>query len=468
MTEICERNGKKFDESEKDFFFGIYASSIAEFQFLRGERIQILSIADILRNFMEQNGGDALKKAFEPPNKFRIHKNGTIQSSIGLVYGEKRCQAISNKNLSPSELCIDLLPKLKRLYEKNGLNPLQAIDEKVINIVSLENGFRADVQCVCCPTDGYGIETKTHAVQYDKSGGWNFSNFGKHLKRHITSQKDNGASSLHENQLDLKSELQTQASHLKQEPAKRNSSIHSDQLNVSEILSLPITMDDELDEPPIKHTSSMRLLYKQFTAQNLELMRATMTNAETKKFVAVNIGGRLVNLNTLDIYKDGNCVFASLIHQLHFVKTKSKEHIDLIAKLRQDVVSQILNDFDAYKRAIEIDFGGLDADVAGKEYISTDLSKNGEWGGSETLLAVTKMFKVNILVFKERGAYSFSFGFNPNYHRCLFLAYRIGGTDENGEPKYNHYESVCAIDEEHLYKCAQEIGSKMDREFDCE
>lgn len=61
LLEISERKGKQFDECEKEFFFGIYASSISEFKFLRGERIQILAIADILRQFMDKNGVDALK-----------------------------------------------------------------------------------------------------------------------------------------------------------------------------------------------------------------------------------------------------------------------------------------------------------------------------------------------------------------------------------------------------------------------
>lgn len=473
LTEICERYGKQFDESEKGFFFGIYASSIGEFKFLRGERIQISSIADILRTFMEKNGTDAFKKEFEPPNKFKIGKGGTIQSSVGLVYGEKRCQVISIKNLNPNELCVDLLPKLKRLYEKHGLSPLQPIDEKVIKIISLENGLRADVVCVCCPANDYGIEAKKHAVQYDKTGNWIFSNISKHLKRHVTNQIQNGASSLNENGLELNNQSVIQSvspqkvSHSKQEQAKFNSAIH---LN-HQIMAMPIhCVGDDQNESStssIKHTGSVQLLYQQFTAQNLALIKATMINAESKKFVSTQIGGRTVNLNTLDISKNGNCMFGSLAHQLHLVKTNSKEHTDLTAKLRSDVVNHILQDIDRYKRAIEIDFSGLDVDAAAKEYISTDLSKNGEWGGSESLLAVINMFKVNILVFQERGSFSFSIGFNPNFHRCVFLAYRICGTDENGEPKYNHYESVCEIDEEHLYQCAQYLGSKMDKEFDC-
>lgn len=473
LNEICARNGKPFDESEKEFFFGIYASSIGEFKFLRGERMQILSIADILREFMEKNGAAAFKNEFETPNKFKICKVGTIQSSVGLVYGEKRFNTVSIKNLDSSELSIDLLPKLKRLYEKHGLNPLRPIDQNVLNIVILGNGIRADVLCVCCPANDHGIEGKKHAVQYDKSGNWIFSNLIKHLKRHVANQKCNDASD--EYQLNQQN-VSKNVSNLKQDTGNWETLIDSDPLCESQILAMPIDLADgesvQASSPSIKHSSSVHLLYQQFSAQNLKLIKATMINAETKKFVAVNIGGRIVNLNTLAINKDGNCMFGSLVHQLYFVKTNSKEHFDLVAKLRSTVVSHILKDFDRYKSAIEIDFSNLKEDVADaavKEYVSTDLSKNGEWGGTESLLAVADIFKVNILVFRENGPFSFSFGFNRNYDRCIFLAYRLGGgLNENGEPNYNHYETVCAIDEEHLYQCAQYLGSKMDKEFDCE
>lgn len=463
LLEISERKGKQFDECEKEFFFGIYASSISEFKFLRGERIQILAIADILRKFMDKNGVDAFKQEFEPPKTFKISKAGTIKR-----------QAIPNKNLDSNELCSDLLPKLKRLCEKQSSNPLQPIDEKIVNIVTLENGFRADVLCVFCPINDFGIETKKFAVQYDKNGNWNLSNLSKHLKRHITNKKHTDEPSLNDIPNELRQESTPQnSSDPQNEVPKCDSLTKLDLLNESQIMSMPIYCEE--NEPNKSNLSSikqhqsntMQLLYQQFAAQNLKLIRATMTNNETKKFVAVIIDGRTVNLNTLDIKTDGNCMFGSLAHQQYCVKTNSKEHNDLTAKLRKDVVQHILTDFDQYKRAIEIDFRDSNKDDAGKEYISTDLSKNGEWGGSETLLAVSNMFKVNILVFREHGPFCCAFGFNRNFDRTVFLAYRICGVDENGAPKYNHYESVCAIDEELLYKCAQYLGSKMDQQFDC-
>lgn len=441
LSEICERNGKQIDECEKEFFFGIYASSVNEFKFLRGERIHILAIADILRKLMEKCGLDAFRKEFEPPKTYKISKTGTMQSSIGLLYGEKKRQmlAIPYKNMDSNALRTDLFPKLKRLFENLSANQLQPIDEKIISIVTLDNGFRADVLCVFCPVDVLGIEAKTHCVQYDKSGNWNMSNLKKHLKRHATNKTNPDTSSPRKNAAPRNSGDQKHGVPI------HNSSIKDDQLDESQIMSMPIVCEgneqsksnpSSIKQQPLNAT---HFLYQQFTAQNLKLTRATMTNNETKRFVAVKIDGRTVNLNTIEIKKNGNCLFASMAHQLYFVKTNSKTHDNLTAKLRSDVVQHILKNFDEYKRAIEIDFGEVDKEEAGKEYISTDLSKHGEWGGSESLLALTNMFKVNILIFRENGPFTFSFGFNRNFDRTVLLAYRIGGFDENGEPKYNHY-----------------------------
>lgn len=374
LLEICERNDNSFGECEKQFFFGIYASSVSEFKFLRGERIQILAIADILRKLIENNGAEAFKKDFEPPKTFKICKGGVIQSSVGLVYAEKKHQTTTNKHVDSNQLRADLLPKLQRMFEIHSQNSLQPIDEKIITIVALENGFRADVLCVLCPVNDFEIETKKHAIQYDKKGSWNLSNLKKHLKRHNASKKvDLGRSHDINGLVRQPNTPQT---------AKDSPQINSTfQLNESHIMSMPIYCegDDQTkrDSSPINQNSSIQTLYQQFTTQNLQMVKATMTNNESKKFVAVSIDGRTVNLSTLEIKKNGNCMFSSLAHQLYSVKTNSKEHDDLTAKLRNDVVHHILNNFDEYKQAIEIDFGDLDEDVAGKEYISTDLSKNG-------------------------------------------------------------------------------------------
>lgn len=209
----------------------------------------------------------------------------------------------------------------------------------------MENGFRADVLCVFCPVNDFAIETKKHAVQLDKQGNWNLSNLSKHLKRHVTNKNHTDESSQDNFPNGLCPESAPQnSSETQNDLPKRNSPTKLNLLNESQIMSMPIycgeNEHDKSNSSSIKQhpSNTMQLLYQTFTAQNLKLIRATMTNSETKRFVPVIIDGRTVNLNTLGIAKDGNCMFGSLAHQLFYVKTNSKEHNDLTANLRKDVV----------------------------------------------------------------------------------------------------------------------------------
>lgn len=70
------------------------------------------------------------------------------------------------------------------------------------------------------------------------------------------------------------------------------------------------------------------------------------------------------------------------------------------------------------------------------------------------MLAASEIYQVNIVVFIEKKDFFMPNGFNYSYGRSLFLAYRLGGFDEDGVPSYEHYDSICEINESILYKCA--------------
>lgn len=103
-------------------------------------------------------------------------------------------------------------------------------------------------------------------------------------------------------------------------------------------------------------------------------------------------------------------------------------------------------------------------DEIGEKFVTEELSKDGFWGDTESLLAVSKMYKVNILIFKEKGPYYFGTGYNPDYNRTIFMAYRRfrAKANEMTERECDHYDSVCGIDENLLFQCAEDLGNKMD------
>lgn len=178
------------------------------------------------------------------------------------------------------------------------------------------------------------------------------------------------------------------------------------------------------------------------------------------------IDNRSYNINILNIAKDGNCLFASLAHQLEYHKINSMNHNSFTASLRRKVVDHITQNFDQYKHLLELRFDATNNKQDGLEFVSTNLCNQGAWGGTETILAVSNMFKVNIIIFNERGSFYFATGYNSKYERSIFLAYRIGSQSKDGKFEYNHYDSVCEINESLLYKCVKDLGGKLDKQFD--
>lgn len=181
--------------------------------------------------------------------------------------------------------------------------------------------------------------------------------------------------------------------------------------------------------------------------------------------MAVKIDDRSYQINVLKIKGDGSCLFASVIHQLECVKVDTEEHFKQTAALRQKVVQHIKENIDKYKQTIlcrdDVTVKDKNEDKACEEFLD-ELSKSTFWGGMESLLAVANLYSVNIFVFNEKGPCYFATGFNPEFKQIIFLGYRIG-LIKNKKNTYNHYDSICAIDVEILYKCASNFSENLSK-----
>lgn len=188
--------------------------------------------------------------------------------------------------------------------------------------------------------------------------------------------------------------------------------------------------------------------------------------------MVLKIGDHCVDVNILNMNSDRNCMFYALVHQLQYVKVNSNEHMEATIRLRQCVIEEIENNFDKYKQALKVRLcynNGTNeikqnvSDDECQEFISTNLTKDRFWGGQETIMAVSNIFSVNILTFNENGPFCLSSRFNPSYARTIFLAYRVGGVNEKEELTYNHYDSVCGLSEQLLYRCAFDLAEQFDK-----
>lgn len=467
MLDRCTRLETEFNANEMECFFGMYAGSIKEFKLLRGERIQILGLAENLRTMFTEKGKEEFVKHFDVPDNFIIDKSGTYHFSFGWFYGQKprkRVNKLVTLVESPQQLKDKLFTKVKKMFTSFDLEKMQDIIEDIVQVVDLGSSIRGDIICVFCPKS-----EQNHAIQYDKAGKWNLSNIRKHIKIHVKKAKDekearnlfgdsftesqSKTSSIHTSETNSNGSVDKSES---SEPAKINDSPTS--FNASEIMTMPILLEDfgiHFEE----NTEISSALYALFSKQNLRLVEATMEYNESIKTMVSKNNNQCVNVNIVRIDRDGNCLFGAIVHQLEYVQNKSAGHIAQTAVLCKQVVDHITDNFESYKHVLQLKLACADKEIdkMGKQFLTDDLSKSGYLGGSESLMAVADIFKVNILVFNENGPFYFATGFQPEYDRCIFLAYRKR-ENLNGEIEYYHYDSVCGIEADVLFNCAFDLG----------
>lgn len=453
VLDKCKRLGTTLHENEKDYLFGIYADNVKEFKFVPGERTQILGAVESLREIFTETEKRDFIEHFAVPRNFKIDKNGTNFFSFGWFYGKKTLECVEHTN----EMEQNFLVKLKAFFGSFDLETSQLVTEDTFKIVQLKSTVRADVVCIFCNKDsGDSANQRPHAVQYNKKS-WNFSNLKKHVRLfHVV--EEIGSSS-------VDSHGTTKSVNKKSKPMTSDS--ESDVvLNALKSSETPINLEDfgfYMDEGCFEKKTTTNALLAQFSAQNERLAETIQKTNETNQFMAINVDGRWMNINIVKIKADGNCLFSTLVHQLEYMQINTNEHKQRSMEIRQEVVRHMENNFDAFKHVLKLRLKCDDADIElhGKRFLTDFLSEDGYWGASESLIAATDIFKVNILVFNEKGPYYFSTRYNPTYDRTIFIAYRASNDEKTGII-YNHYDSVSGIGKDILLKCAIDLGEKID------
>lgn len=477
LLEKCTRSNTEMSAIEKEHFFGLYASSAGEFKLLRGERKLLMKIASYLTELYAK-GDIEFKTYFEIPKRFKF-KNDITTGAAGLFYGKKCRKQTSYAEYTPDDLMPHIVAKLKPFFESfKNLKPLRPITQDLVKIVDLKNGYRADVICVFCPSNVCDIEVllKRIAVQWD--GVWNFTNFRKHIVN-IHTKGNKAPPTLETNnsfEMEIYDSLKINVGEstanesiisVKKEFSPDMSEQFDEVIDASNIEKLPIQFDDSYAE----EKSLRSLMFDQFTEQNIRLIESVLRFKEVKKHVSVKIDGRLVNFDVLKIHGDGNCLFAAFVHQIHLVRINSNEHKVFTIELRQKVVNHIEENFERYIHPIK---GRIIEEYELKNETAPDITvdactsfvarlakPNDCWGGAETIQAVSEIHKVNVVVFNEKGDLYFPRRFDKIYKRTVFLAFRLSqARGKSGRLHHNHYDSVCTIKDESVYKFATFLASK--------
>lgn len=94
------------------------------------------------------------------------------------------------------------------------------------------------------------------------------------------------------------------------------------------------------------------------------------------------------------------------------------------------------------------------------DFLNNELPKQGVWGGSESLGAISEIYRINIVVFNEKGSPILPNDFQPDYNRSVCLAYRLL---RGSKTERNHYDSISEVENDVLFYCSKYLSGFMNK-----
>lgn len=214
------------------------------------------------------------------------------------------------------------------------------------------------------------------------------------------------------------------------------------------------------------------------------MINVCLKNGESLVSVNFYLGDNIVRqIKVASIPTDGDCLFGALAHQLFATKLSVRSSVRNSQKLREESVEYIKKNIAAFEHELKnrlYDCGIQKSDYLEMDFVSflnTRLCKKGYWGGAESLKAISCLYEVNIIVFLEDGPCYVANNFNMNYKRSVCIAFRNNNEystsptsgDENKNIIFNHYDSVCTINQTDIIDCMEklaDVNKKQEDMFD--
>lgn len=386
------------------------------------------------------------------------------------------------------------------------------LKENMVKVNKSGNRIVGTVLCIFCAAKK---KDKSITIQYNsKHDGlyyWNFSNLFKHLKNHtFTDDADINIDESQGNILNQKKVLSRDDILSRSDESQiftngevlESVQVHSneneigvenyEEVDVIVIENSELNSSDEtiMDGNNTSHSddkwcisencnesahidldinSKKFSLFEQISSQNLILTETIYSNSEKIRVMNFLLNGKEANLDVIKIRGDGSCLFGSLAHQLFQHKVNSNNHKKATKTLRSDVVKYINNNLNDFLFVItgrileeeEVRLGNVQTKWSSItkndcfEFLNKCLIDDHFFGGTETIKAVTCMHKVNILSFNESGPVYFPMGFNINYHKTIFIAYRL---KPNSSDVRNHYDSVAEVNSNVMFDVVKSVN----------
>lgn len=209
--------------------------------------------------------------------------------------------------------------------------------------------------------------------------------------------------------------------------------------------------------------SLQETIYKQISAHILLTVENSDNNDETRKPMSFTCGKKGSCLQVAAIKKNGNCMYSSVVHQLHFSDLRTKQHLNLSIQLRTEITEYISKDISKFSHDLKNRIYEEDPNtkIVNKveqcqQFVDNVLSIDGKMGGTESLRAMYSLYEKNILIINENGDFYFIDYYNDSYG-IIILAYRLSKTKD----KRDHYDSVVSIEPDDIFTIAEILAKKI-------
>lgn len=481
LTEKCRVHNLTFEENDKVFFFGIYASDYKKFRFVGGDKSIIKEIVDYIKKKVNENGTEYFTN-IAARTKNKIFLEDTCKLSVGIYFSKKKrtldipVGAVGERSTNEAEMKSSLfLKKLKPLFEllPSEMTPVHPINESIIDII--KNGVKvfADVICPFCS------EKKPHRIQCDlpinsNVSYWNTSNFKKHIKKH---EKDKNGNVNEQNHGPNTSFIKKEENIEKIVPLKaiENETNSIANKHKRRLASNQSTRDEpKISKIPARDNENnlQSHIFEQISKQNLFIMSSTLKVNEQKEVMSFELNSKKFTVMISEIDPYGSCLFGALAHQIYGCEIKSEEHERRTAELRVKVINHIQRNFERFKfhlkgRVYEESRDPIipaTVDSECKFFLNACLPKAKCYGGIESIIAISEVMELNIVIISEDGDCHTTIDFNNSFKRTVLLAHRLSGLAKQDQRAHNidrnHYDSVSEIKSDILYKIAEHLNEK--------
>lgn len=361
---------------------------------------------------------------------------------------------------------IDLLhKKLRKDLEKLGYGDdiIEKFKDKAVVDTSKAGTISGSITCAFCCVENESTKKGAIAVYFDETY-WVLSNFVTHLKRcpavpTIVSLTSNSKIVVKQDRKRKKTLKQpavtsTPNRELSQQTIKIDSIefLEVDVMDKSDDEAEWESLDEEeeamlLDKIEAEPEKEESFVYSQISIQESQMSAIVLANNEKLKAVPLTNADESSNniVETCDMAPDGNCLFAAIAHQLHKDKVGSKLHKQSTKRLRSATVNYIKENIAEFENYFE--------STSSHNTQLNRLAKNETWGGAESILAISRLYEINIIIFNENEQCYLIDDFNFNYGRCILIAYTMYGDSS----KLNHYQSICKIDRNIIFHSTQTL-----------